>query len=37
MANEPNKIIHSMVRVSKYIDKKPTIEDISPSSPYRTG
>ena len=34
MANEPNKIIYSMVRVSKYIDKKPIIEDISLSYFY---
>lgn len=34
MANEPNKIIYSMVRVSKYIDKKPLIEDISLSYFY---
>ena len=34
MANEPNKIIYSMVRVSKYIDKKPLIENISLSYFY---
>ena len=34
MANEPNKIIYSMVRVSKYIDKKPIIENISLSYFY---
>jgi energy-dependent translational throttle protein EttA len=28
MANEPNKIIYSMVGVSKYYDKKPIIKDI---------
>ena len=25
MANEPNKIIYSMVGVSKYYDKKPVL------------
>ena len=34
MANEPNKIIYSMVHVSKYIDKKPIIENISLSYFY---
>lgn len=34
MADEPNKIIYSMVRVSKYIDKKPILEDISLSYFY---
>ncbi len=34
MANEPNKIIYSMMRVSKYIDKKPIIENISLSYFY---
>ena len=35
MANiEPNKIIYSMVRVSKYIDKKPILENISLSYFY---
>jgi sulfate-transporting ATPase len=28
MANEPNKIIYSMVGVSKYYDKKPVLKDI---------
>ena len=28
MANEPNKIIYSMVGVSKYYDKKPILKDI---------
>ncbi len=34
MANEPNKIIYSMMLVSKYIDKKPIIENISLSYFY---
>ena len=29
MSNEPNKIIYSMVRVSKFYDKKPVLKDIS--------
>jgi len=28
MSNEPNKIIFSMVKVSKYYDKKPVLKDI---------
>lgn len=28
MANEPNKIIYSMIGVSKYYDKKPVLKDI---------
>ncbi len=28
MANEPNKIIYSMIGVSKYYDKKPILKDI---------
>jgi len=28
MANEPNKVIYSMVGVSKYYDKKPVLKDI---------
>ncbi|MGA1198157.1 MAG: energy-dependent translational throttle protein EttA [Candidatus Latescibacterota bacterium] len=34
MADEPNKIIYSMVRVSKFIDKKPILENISLSYFY---
>ncbi|HBA72928.1 MAG: energy-dependent translational throttle protein EttA [Geobacteraceae bacterium GWC2_55_20] len=34
MAVEPNKIIYSMMRVSKYYDKKPVIKDISLSYFY---
>ncbi|MCD4672732.1 MAG: energy-dependent translational throttle protein EttA [Anaerolineaceae bacterium] len=34
MANEPNKIIYSMIRVSKYHDKKPILKDISLSYFY---
>ncbi len=34
MAQEPNKIICSMVRVSKYYDKKPVLQDISLSYFY---
>ena len=29
MANEPNKVIYSMQRVSKYYEKKPVLSDIS--------
>jgi sulfate-transporting ATPase len=28
MANEPNKVIYSMIGVSKYFDKKPVLKDI---------
>ena len=28
MSNEPNKIIYSMIGVSKYYDKKPVLKDI---------
>ena len=34
MAQEPNKIIYSMMRVSKFYDKKPVIKDISLSYFY---
>jgi energy-dependent translational throttle protein EttA len=34
MSNEPNKIIYSMMRVSKLYDKKPVIKDISLSYFY---
>jgi len=34
MSNEPNKIIYSMVRVSKFFDKKPILKDISLSYFY---
>src|SRR6266513_3085099 len=34
MSNEGNKIIYSMMRVSKYYDKKPVIKDISLSYFY---
>jgi len=34
MANEPNKIIYSMIRVSKYYNTKPIIKDISLSYFY---
>jgi len=34
MAPEPNKIIYSMIRVSKYYDKKPVLKDISISYFY---
>jgi sulfate-transporting ATPase len=34
MANEPNKIIYSMIGVSKYYDKKPVLKDISLSYFY---
>jgi len=34
MAREPNKIIYSMIQVSKYYDKKPVLKDISISFFY---
>jgi energy-dependent translational throttle protein EttA len=34
MGQEPNKIIYSMIRVSKYYDKKPVLKDISLSFFY---
>jgi ATPase subunit of ABC transporter with duplicated ATPase domains len=34
MANENNKVIYSMIRVSKFHDKKPIIKDISLSYFY---
>jgi sulfate-transporting ATPase len=34
MSNEPNKVIYSMIRVSKYYDKKPVLKDISISFFY---
>ena len=34
MSSEPNKIIYSMVRVSKFHDKKPVLKDISLSYFY---
>ena len=34
MSPEPNKIIYSMIRVSKYYDKKPVLKDISISYFY---
>ncbi|WP_045212026.1 energy-dependent translational throttle protein EttA [Desulfonatronovibrio magnus] len=34
MSNEPNKIIYSMVKVSKFYDKKPILKDISLSYFY---
>ncbi|MEJ5360328.1 MAG: energy-dependent translational throttle protein EttA [Desulfobacterales bacterium] len=34
MADAPNKIIYSMIRVSKYYDKRPVLEDISLSYFY---
>jgi len=34
MATEPNKVIYSMIRVSKYYDKKPVLKDISISYFY---
>ena len=34
MGQEPNKIIYSMIRVSKYYDKKPVLKDISISFFY---
>ena len=34
MALDPNKVIYSMMRVSKFYDKKPVIKDISLSYFY---
>jgi sulfate-transporting ATPase len=34
MANEPQKIIYSMIRLSKYYDKRPILKDISLSYFY---
>jgi sulfate-transporting ATPase len=34
MANEGNKIIYTMMRVSRHYDKKPVIKDISLSYFY---
>jgi sulfate-transporting ATPase len=34
VSNEPNKIIYSMMRVSKFYDKKPVLKDISLSYFY---
>ena len=34
MSDEPNKIIYSMVKVSKYYDRKPVLKDISLSYFY---
>jgi sulfate-transporting ATPase len=34
MSNEGNKIIYTMMRVSKFYDKKPVIKDISLSYFY---
>jgi sulfate-transporting ATPase len=34
MSNESNKVIYSMIRVSKYYDKKPVLKDISLSYLY---
>ncbi len=34
MASEPNKVIYTMIRVSKYYDKKPILKDISLSYFY---
>ncbi len=34
MSSEPNKIIYSMIRVAKYYDKKPVLENISLSYFY---
>ena len=34
MSTEPNKIIYSMIKVSKYYDKKPILKDISLSYFY---
>jgi ATP-binding cassette ChvD family protein len=34
VSNEPNKIIYSMVRVSRFYDKKPVLKDISLSYFY---
>lgn len=34
MSQDPNKVIYSMVKVSKYYDKKPVLKDISISFFY---
>jgi len=34
MGDQPNKVIYSMIRVSKYYDKRPVLEDISLSYFY---
>jgi len=34
MSSDPNKVIYSMIRVSKYYDKKPVLKDISISYFY---
>ena len=34
MATEPNKVIYSMIKVSKYYDKKPVLKDMSLSYFY---
>ncbi|MDP3429100.1 MAG: ATP-binding cassette domain-containing protein, partial [Desulfomicrobium sp.] len=34
MSDEPNKIIYSMLKVSRFYDKKPVIKDISLSFFY---
>ena len=34
MSNDANKIIYSMIRVSKFYDKKPVLKDISLSYFY---
>ncbi|KAF0216309.1 MAG: ABC transporter ATP-binding [Geobacteraceae bacterium] len=34
MSNEPNKVIYTMMRVSRYYDKKPVLKDISLSYFY---
>ena len=34
MPSDPNKVIYSMIRVSKYYDKKPVLKDISISYFY---
>ncbi|HUO78072.1 MAG TPA: energy-dependent translational throttle protein EttA [Thermodesulfovibrionales bacterium] len=34
MSNEPNKVIYSMIRVSRYYEKKPVLKDISLSYFY---
>jgi energy-dependent translational throttle protein EttA len=34
MSDQPNKVIYSMIRVSKYYDKRPVLEDISLSYFY---
>ncbi|NUN24577.1 MAG: ATP-binding cassette domain-containing protein, partial [Candidatus Jettenia caeni] len=34
MSNQPNKVIYSMFKVSKYYDKKPVLKDISLSYFY---